>query len=73
MNVQKPKALRTEPLQTPSYLKSEGVGEIAGALNILLADVLAVLALTDMARYSKSSSPGRRRRRLTRKRDGRLQ
>src|ERR1700733_6611911 len=39
MNVQKAMALRTAPLQTPTNLKAEGVREISGALNILLADV----------------------------------
>src|SRR6202000_1342254 len=38
MNVQHTKALRTAPLETPTDLKPEGVRDIAGALNILLAD-----------------------------------
>ena len=46
MNIQKVKALRTEPLQTPTDLKAESVREIAGALNILLADVFALYLKT---------------------------
>ena len=46
MNVQKAMALRTAPLQTPTDLKAEGVTEISGALNILLADVFALYLKT---------------------------
>jgi starvation-inducible DNA-binding protein len=46
MNVQKAMALRTSPLQTPTDLKAEGVREISGALNILLADVFALYLKT---------------------------
>jgi starvation-inducible DNA-binding protein len=46
MDVQKVKARRTQPLQTPTDLKAEGVREIAGALNILLADVFALYLKT---------------------------
>src|SRR6202453_4855517 len=46
MNVQKAMALRTAPLQTPTDLKAEGVREISGALNILLADVFALYLKT---------------------------
>ena len=46
MNVQHVKALRTAPLQTPTDLKPEGVREVAGALNILLADMFALYLKT---------------------------
>ncbi len=46
MNVQKAKAFRTAPLQSPTDLKAEGVREITGALNILLADVFALYLKT---------------------------
>jgi starvation-inducible DNA-binding protein len=46
MNVQTAKALRTAPLQTPTDLKAEGVRDISGALNILLADVFALYLKT---------------------------
>jgi starvation-inducible DNA-binding protein len=46
MNVQMAMALRTAPLQTPTNLKAEGVREISGALNILLADVFALYLKT---------------------------
>src|ERR1700677_4915383 len=46
MNVQKAMALRTAPLQTPTDLKAEGVREISGALNALLADVFALYLKT---------------------------
>jgi starvation-inducible DNA-binding protein len=46
MNVQKARALRTAPLQSPTDLKAEGVREISGALNILLADVFALYLKT---------------------------
>jgi len=46
MNVQQAKALRTAPLRTPTDLKPEGVREIAGALNILLADMFALYLKT---------------------------
>jgi starvation-inducible DNA-binding protein len=46
MNLQEAKALRTEPLQTPTNLEAEGVSEIAGALNILLSDVFALYVKT---------------------------
>src|SRR5277367_3540456 len=46
MNVLKAMALRTAPLQTPTNLKAEGVREISGALNILLADVFALYLKT---------------------------
>jgi starvation-inducible DNA-binding protein len=46
MNIQKAQALRTEPLQTPTNLDAEGVGEITGALNILLSDVFALYLKT---------------------------
>jgi DNA-binding ferritin-like protein len=46
MNVQKAKVFRTAPLQSPTDLKVEGVREITGALNILLADVFALYVKT---------------------------
>ena len=46
MNVQKAMGLRTAPLQTPTDLKAEGVREISGALNILLADAFALYLKT---------------------------
>jgi starvation-inducible DNA-binding protein len=46
MNVQKAMALRTTSLQTPTDLKTEGVREISGALNILLSDVFALYLKT---------------------------
>ena len=46
MNVQKARGLRTAPLQTPTDLKAEGVKEIFGALNVLLADVFALYLKT---------------------------
>jgi starvation-inducible DNA-binding protein len=46
MNVQRAKGFRTAPLQTPTDIKSEGVREISGSLNILLADVFALYLKT---------------------------
>ena len=46
MNVQNATRLRTAPLQTPTDLKAEGVREISGALNVLLADVFALYLKT---------------------------
>ncbi|MGC1560711.1 MAG: DNA starvation/stationary phase protection protein [Bradyrhizobium sp.] len=46
MNVQKAMEVRTAPLQTPTDLKAEGVREISGALNVLLADVFALYLKT---------------------------
>jgi starvation-inducible DNA-binding protein len=46
MNVQTAKVFRTAPLQSPTDLKVEGVREITGALNILLADVFALYVKT---------------------------
>ncbi|MGB7976768.1 MAG: DNA starvation/stationary phase protection protein [Roseiarcus sp.] len=46
MNVQKATGLRTAALQTPTDLKAEGVREISGALNVLLADVFALYLKT---------------------------
>jgi len=46
MNIQTVNALRTAPLQTPTDLKAEGVREISGALNILLADAFALYLKT---------------------------
>ena len=46
MNVQKAVAFRTAPLQSPTDLKGDGITEITGALNILLADVFALYLKT---------------------------
>jgi starvation-inducible DNA-binding protein len=46
MNVQKAEAFRTAPLHSPTDLKADGVTEITGALNILLADVFALYLKT---------------------------
>jgi starvation-inducible DNA-binding protein len=46
MNVHKGTGLRTAPLQTRTDLKAEGVREISGALNVLLADVFALYLKT---------------------------
>ena len=46
MNVQHAKALRTAPLQTPTDLKPDAIREIAGALNILLADMFGLYLKT---------------------------
>src|SRR5208282_6113235 len=46
MNVHKATGLRTAPLQTRTDLKAEGVREISGALNVLLADVFALYLKT---------------------------
>ena len=46
MDRQDAKALRTTPLQTPTDLKSNAVRDIAGALNILLADMFALYLKT---------------------------
>jgi starvation-inducible DNA-binding protein len=46
MNVHKAMGLQTAPLQTLTDLKAEGVREITGALNVLLADVFALYLKT---------------------------
>ena len=46
MNVQKARGLQTAPLQTPTDLKAEGVREISGVLNVLLADAFALYLKT---------------------------
>src|SRR5258708_7197349 len=46
MNVRDMKAARISPLETPTDLKSNAVRDIAGALNILLADVFALYLKT---------------------------
>ncbi len=46
MNPRDPKALQTGTLATPTDLKSNAVRDIAGALNILLADVFALYLKT---------------------------
>src|SRR5437763_6553087 len=46
MNVRDAKALRIAPLHTPTDLKAEAVQDIAGAMNILLADMFALYLKT---------------------------
>jgi len=46
MNPRDPKALRLGPLETPTDLKSNATQDIAGALNILLADIFALYLKT---------------------------
>jgi starvation-inducible DNA-binding protein len=46
MKIQDAEALRTAPLQTPTDLKSNAVRDLAGALNILLADMFGLYLKT---------------------------
>ena len=46
MNTQQAKALRTAPLETPTDLKPNSVRDIAGALNVLLADIFGLYVKT---------------------------
>jgi starvation-inducible DNA-binding protein len=46
MKVRDAKALRTDPLYTPTDLKPKAVQDISGALNILLADMFALYVKT---------------------------
>jgi starvation-inducible DNA-binding protein len=46
MNTQQAKALRTAALETPTDLKPNSVRDIAGALNILLADMFGLYVKT---------------------------
>jgi starvation-inducible DNA-binding protein len=46
MNAQEAKALRTSPLATPTDLKSNAVRDLAGALNVLLADMFGLYVKT---------------------------
>jgi starvation-inducible DNA-binding protein len=46
MTVQEAKVLRTAPLATPTDLKSNAVRDLAGALNILLADMFVLYVKT---------------------------
>src|SRR5215510_9316568 len=46
MNAQEAKILRTGPLATPTDLKPNAVRDLAGALNILLADMFALYLKT---------------------------
>jgi starvation-inducible DNA-binding protein len=46
MNTHQAKALRTAPLETPTDLKPNSVRDIAGALNILLADIFGLYVKT---------------------------
>jgi len=47
MNSQQAKALRTAPLETPTDLKPNSVRDIAGALNLLLADMFGLYVKTN--------------------------
>jgi len=46
MTVRDAKALRVAPLKTPTDLKPNAIQEVAGALNVLLADMLALYLKT---------------------------
>src|SRR5262249_41659687 len=46
MTVRDAKALRVAPLKTPTDLKSNAIQEVSGALNVLLADMLALYLKT---------------------------
>jgi starvation-inducible DNA-binding protein len=46
MNVRDAKASRKAPLETPTDLESNAVKDLSGALNILLADILALYMKT---------------------------
>jgi starvation-inducible DNA-binding protein len=46
MNAQEAKVLRTGPLATPTDLKPNAVRDLAGALNILLADMFGLYVKT---------------------------
>jgi starvation-inducible DNA-binding protein len=46
MSTREPKALRIAPLETPTDLKANAVKDIAGAMNILLADMFALYLKT---------------------------
>ncbi|MFZ3361499.1 MAG: DNA starvation/stationary phase protection protein [Xanthobacteraceae bacterium] len=46
MNPRDPKSLRTASLETPTDLKSNATQDIAGAMNILLADMFALYLKT---------------------------
>src|SRR5436190_2046489 len=46
MNAQEAKVLRTGPLATPTDLKPNAVRDLAGALNILLADMFGLFVKT---------------------------
>jgi starvation-inducible DNA-binding protein len=46
MTVRDAKALRVAPLKTPTDLKPNAIQEVSGALNVLLADMLALYLKT---------------------------
>jgi starvation-inducible DNA-binding protein len=46
MNVRDAKALRVAPLKTPTDLKPNAIQDVSGALNIMLADMLALYLKT---------------------------
>jgi starvation-inducible DNA-binding protein len=56
MNVRDAKALQSAPLETPTDLGSSAVRDIAGALNILLADTFALYLKTKNFHWHMSGS-----------------
>jgi starvation-inducible DNA-binding protein len=56
MSPQEAKALRVAPLATPTDLKPNAVRDIAGALNILLADVFSLYVKTKNFHWHVSGS-----------------
>src|SRR5271163_1593668 len=56
MNVRDAKALQTAPLETPTDLGSSAVRDIAGALDILLADIFALYVKTKNFHWHMSGS-----------------
>src|SRR5262249_37454646 len=46
MTVRDAKALQVAPLKTPTDLKTNAIQEVSGALNVLLADMLALYLKT---------------------------
>ena len=56
MNREKAMALRVAPLRTPTDLRSEGVREVAKALNSILADVFALYLKTKNFHWHVSGS-----------------
>jgi starvation-inducible DNA-binding protein len=56
MNAQQAKVLRTAPLATPTDLKPDAVRDLAGALNILLADMFGLYVKTKNFHWHVSGS-----------------
>ena len=59
MDVRDAKALRSAPLLTPSDLKPNAVRDISGALNILLADMIALYVKTKNFHWHMSGALSR--------------